>query len=198
MRMRSPRRHTQHRDPGRTVACAMVFLVTACSSSTPLVAVKPGLESALPAGTYQLTASPLVSPTTLKCSNSDRYLGACIQATVRIAYDGDVLVATSATPQDGDLEIRISISGSRFGGTLVSGTARGTAIDRHEVQTVGVATLGFSDGASGAASLSGELYTYSTPFLSGGATGSFLAESILGRETCQNAQWKLQALPSGG
>jgi hypothetical protein len=156
-----------------------------CSTSS--VAPAPSLESILPAGAYWLRAAPLVSPSTLKCSESDRYLGASLQANVHVEYDGGVLVARSTTSADGDLEIRISISGSRFGETLVAGTARGTAIE-------GTATLRFSKGGDGAASLTGALYTYSGPYLAGNAVGTFLAESILGRETCQYAQWRLEAL----
>lgn len=148
----------------------------------------------LPAGAYRLIASPLVSGAPLRCSDGDRYLGVSIQAFVNVAYDRGALVARSATSQDGDLEIRLSVSGERFGAALVSGTARGTAIDRRDAATIGVATLGFSSGASGAASLTGTLYTYSTPYLLGNATGTFLAESIVGRETCQYAQWKLEPL----
>lgn len=148
----------------------------------------------LPAGAYHFRATPLVSSTTLKCSNSDRYLGVSIQAFVNVTYDHAVLIARSATSQDGDIEIRLSISGSRLGAPLVSGTARGTAIDRAAESTVGVATLGFSDGAGGAASLAGTLNTTSDPMVAGEATGTFQAESIIGRETCQNAQWGLEAL----
>ena len=150
------------------------------------MAPAPGLESSLPAGAYFLRAYPLVSPSTSKCSESDRYIGVSLQTNLRVEYDGGVLVARSTSPADGDLEIRASVSGSRFGQTLVAGTARGTAVD-------GTTTLRFSDGGDGAASLFGTLSTYPAPFLLGDAIGSFSAESILGRETCQYAQWRLEA-----
>ena len=177
---------------GHAVARAVVFLLAACSA--PSEPSLPTMESMLPAGAYYIRASPLVSSTTLKCSNSDRYLGVSIEAFVNVTYDHDVMIARSATSQDGDIEVRLSLSGSRYGTPLVSGSARGKAIDREAASTIGVATLGFSDGASGTASLTGVLSTTSHPIVAGNATGAFQAESIIGRETCQNAQWALDPL----
>ena len=165
------------------VATALICLL-GCSRSP--VAPASALESALPAGAYWLSTEPLVSPQTLKCADSDRYIGAALRTNVTVVYDGDVLVAKSATPQDGDLEIRLSVSGSRFGVVFVSGTARGTAAE-------GTATLRFSDGGDGAATLAGALSPEAPPNVSGDATGTFSAESILGRETCPYAQWRLDA-----
>ena len=176
----------------RVAASAVVCIFTACS--TPTEPPAPGLQFVLPAGPYRLALSPLVSPATLKCSESDRYLGVAIETFVIVTYDAEVLVARSTASQNGDMEMRIAVSGSRFGTFLVSGTARGTAIDRRDAQSTGLATLGFSDGANGAASLTGMLFTNPTPYLAGNATGTFVAESIVGRETCQYAQWRLDAL----
>jgi hypothetical protein len=165
-----------------------MILGAGCDS---IAAPAPQLPLLVPPGAYSLSAQPALSVSDATCSGSHQVIGGAVSGLVTVSYEGTVLVARSTTPDNGNLEVRLSASMARSGTIVVSGVARGTIIDRRAEQTIGTATLTFASRDDQPVAFTGTVHRFPDPLVSGEATGTVFAQSILGTETCQHATWGL-------
>ena len=183
------------------------FCAAACgdTASTP---VSPSVTStgqsgasALPVepGTYVLGASasitPVVNGQTVVfegCSGTGTFVGVSILSFMTLGRDGPMWVAKSATPEDGDAEIRLAEAQGPAGLVVIAGSAHGTALDRRAVGTIGLASMRFSGEGVPTATLSGSVSVSPSAAFTGTGLGLFTVNSPIGTGSCSRAVWTLR------
>jgi hypothetical protein len=88
-----------------------------------------------------------------------------VGTTTRVAVTkaGTTWVVRSATPDHGDLDIRLPEGTFGLGSIVTQGTAQGRAIDVAGARSPGAVTMTFAGGSAPAATLSGGLVAVSIP-----------------------------------
>ena len=150
-------------------------------------------------GTYVLGASasitPVVNGQTVAfegCAGTGTFVGVSILSFMTLGREGTMWVATSATPEDGDAEIRLAEAQGPAGLVVVAGSARGTALDRRAVATIGLASMTFSGEGVPTARLSGSVSVSPSAAFTGTGLGLFTVNSPIGTGSCSRAVWSLR------
>jgi hypothetical protein len=157
--------------------------------------------SALPVqpGTYVLGASASITPVANGqtvvfegCSGTGTFVGVSILSFMTLGREGTMWVAKSATPADGDAEIRLADVQGPAGLVVIAGSARGTALDRRAVGAIGLASITFSGEGVPTATLSGSASLSPSAAFTGTGLGLFTVNSPIGTGSCSQAVWSLR------
>ncbi len=176
----------------------LLLFMTACTGAGSSSPTAPTVSSEILTGAYLFLASvsatsvlPGSPATFVGCSNSG-VIGLSLSSFVTLSRQGNTWIARSTTSADGDLEIRLSESAGVFGQVQLTGSARGTAVDRRSAQTLGLPSLQLSVANGPGAVLSGRVLPSPAADLIGNAMGTFAVASSIGHGTCERADWRIR------
>jgi hypothetical protein len=173
------------------ITLAAVLTTSACVASPDAAIVREAV-SVFPPGDYLLGAWAVSSFPTDNCVGTGSFVGLNITSFVTVTWEGDVFVVRSTTPADGDIDFRLALAPVAVGTPSVSGSARGSMIDRAAGDSSDVATLTFGNQTTAKASLGNRIDPLIGPDIDGPAVGQITVSSSLGHGSCEQAGWAIR------